>query len=160
MLSRLGAGFIVCTLAAIPAFADFAAGLKAYQDKDYATALKEWRPLAEQGDAAAQFNLGLLYYDGTGVPQDYRQAAEWFRRSADQGYTKSQLNLGAMYAVGRGVKRDYVQSYVWFALCAAAGDERCAEKREAIGQQLKPSKLARAQRMASAWKARKENEEQ
>jgi TPR repeat protein len=147
-----------CTLVALPAFADFAAGLKAYENKDYATALKEWRPLADEGDAAAQFNLGLLYYDGNGVPQDYREAARWFERSAQQGYTKSQLNLGAMYAIGRGVKRDYVQSYVWFSLCAAGGDERCTEKRDAIAKQLKPSKLARAQRIATEWKPRKETE--
>jgi TPR repeat protein len=159
MQCKIAAGLVVCTLA-IPAFADFEAGLRAYENKDYATALQEWRPLAENGDAAAQFNLGLMYYDGTGVPQDFKQAASWFQRSADQGYTKSQLNLGAMYAIGRGVKRDYVRSYFWFSLCAAGGDERCAAKRDEVAARLKPSKLAQAQRMASEWKPRKEHEDQ
>ena len=69
---------------------NFAAGLKAYENQDYATALKEWRPLAEQGSAAAEFNLGLLFYDGRGVAQDFTEAAQWFQRSADQGYAKAQ----------------------------------------------------------------------
>lgn len=160
MFARLGIGVLGCLVCSAPALADFAAGLRAYENKDYSTALHEWRPLAEQGDAAAQFNLGLMYYDGTGVAQNYRQAAEWFQRSADQGYTKSQLNLGAMYAVGKGVKRNYVQSYVWFSLCAADGDERCAAKRDEVASQLKPSKLRQAQRIASEWKPRKENQTQ
>src|SRR5271170_7846854 len=94
----------------LAAAADFSAGLSAYQKKDYAAAVKEWRPLAEMGDAPSQFNLGLLYIDGLGVPQDYGQAISWFERSAQQGYEKAQLNLGAMYGGGRGVKRDYVQA--------------------------------------------------
>src|SRR5918911_1031109 len=81
--------------------ADFAAGLSAYKAKDYATAVKEWLPLAEAGDAPSQFNLGLMYLDGTGVPQNDEKAVEWFRRSADQGYAKAQGNLGALYATGR-----------------------------------------------------------
>jgi uncharacterized protein len=60
---------------------DFDNGVKAYKNGDFATALKEWRPLAEQGNAAAQFNLALMYDNGTGVPQDYAQAVEWYRRS-------------------------------------------------------------------------------
>ena len=61
---------IVCL--ATPAWADFEAGMEAYKGSEYATALREWRPLAEQGDANAQFNLGMLYTKGQGVPQDYR----------------------------------------------------------------------------------------
>src|SRR5437879_1694073 len=93
--------------------ADFAAGLHAYEAKNYATALKEWLPLAEAGDAPSQFNIGLLYLDGTGVPQSDEKAVEWFRRSADQGYAKAQGNLGALYAVGRGVRRDYIGAHMW-----------------------------------------------
>ena len=54
---------------------DFDKGLAAYESGDFATALEEWRPLAEQGDASAQFNLGLMYINGHGVPQDYVEAA-------------------------------------------------------------------------------------
>jgi TPR repeat protein len=131
---------------------DFAAGLKAYEDHDYATALKEWRPLAEKGGAAAEFNLGLLYYDGNGVAQDFTVAAQWFERSADQGYTKAQYNLGEMYAVGKGIRRDYVQAYKWLSVCAASGNDTCAMHREWVGEKLKGSQLSRAQRLVQEWK--------
>src|SRR5260370_33021423 len=112
---------------AIPAFADFSAGMDAYKKGDYVTAAKEWRPLADGGDAPSQFNLGLLYYDGQGVPQDYAQAASWFRRAADQAYTKAQHNLSAMHGAGEGVKREFVQAYMWLSICGAKGDSGCVD---------------------------------
>jgi TPR repeat protein len=139
--------------------ADFAAGVAAYEKGDYATALKEWEPLAEEGSAAAQFNLGLLAYDGRGVPQNYADAARWFRRAAEQGYTKAQLNLGAMYGVGKGVKRNYQQAYMWLSVCAAAGLESCGSQRDLVAQKLSRSKLASAQEMARYWKPRLEKPE-
>ncbi len=59
-------------------------GMEAYDNGDYATALKEWRTLAEQGDAIAQYNLGLMYANGRGVPRDYVQARMWFNLAAAQ----------------------------------------------------------------------------
>jgi TPR repeat protein len=131
---------------------DFAAGLKAYENHDYATALKEWRPLAEKGSAAAEFNLGLLFYDGRGVAQDFNEAAQWFERSADRGYAKAQYNLGEMYAVGKGVKRDYVQSYKWLSVCATGGNNTCGEHRDWVEKKLKASQLSTARRLAQEWK--------
>ena len=58
--------------------ADFQKGWEAYENGDYATALKEWRPLAEQGSAQAQFHLGIMYNRGRGVPQDFEQAVYWW----------------------------------------------------------------------------------
>jgi len=66
-------------------YADYNDGYKAYQAKDYATALKEWKPLAEQGDSSAQFGLGWMYDLGKGVLKDYKQAADWYRKAAEQG---------------------------------------------------------------------------
>jgi TPR repeat protein len=136
--------------------ADFSTGLSAYQKKDYAAAVKEWRPLAEMGDAPSQFNLGLLYVDGLGVPQDYGQALTWFTRSAQQDYAKAQLNLGAMYGAGRGVKRDYIQAYKWLNVCAAKGDQKCVAQRDLVAQKLKPKQLAAAQRLASEFTPKQE----
>lgn len=132
--------------------ADFAAGMSAYEKHDYATALKEWRPLAEAGDAPTQFNLGLMYLDGAGVPQSSEHAVEWFRRSADQGYTKAQYNLGSLYALGHGVRRDLITAHMWMNLCAASGDGKCAKQRDLVGAKLKPRDLAIAQRRAAEWK--------
>lgn len=147
----------VLVLVAFPAMLNclgqtFEDGLKAYQDHDYATALKDWRPLAEKGNTMAQFNLALLYFDGKGVPQDFETAAQWFERAADQGYTRAQHNLGEMYAIGQGVKKDYVQSYKWLSLCAASGNETCSSHRDWVGKKLKGSQLAAAQRLAREWK--------
>ena len=61
---------------------DFQKGLAAYDSGDYATALREWTPLAEQGHAGAQNNLGLMYYNGEGVPQDDKTAVKWYRLAA------------------------------------------------------------------------------
>ena|SRR5689334_11268043 len=149
---------ISCCLLMTPAWADFAAGLSAFQKGDYSTAMKEWRPIAESGDAAAQFNLGLMYYDGQGVPQDYSQASNWFLRSAEQGYEKAQLNLGAMYGIGKGVKRDYVQAYKWLNLCAAQGDSKCVEQRDLVAKKLSASKLTAAQKLATEFTPKKKSE--
>ncbi len=91
---------LVVVLVAVPAWADIKAGKDAYLRGDYATALKEWRPLAEQGNAIAQNNLGLMYNNGEGVPQDYEEALRWYRLAAAQGNAIAQNNLGLKYAKG------------------------------------------------------------
>jgi len=146
--------------AAVPALADFQAGLDAYQKGDYVTAAKEWRPLAETGDAIAQYNLGLLYLDGHGVPQSPVEAANWFRRAAEQDYTQAQHNLGAMYGTGQGVKRDFVQAYKWMNICAAKGNAGCVTQRDLIARKLKPSQLSEAQRLSTEFTPQKETDKQ
>ena len=144
--------FAVASLFSLPILADFATGLDAYQKGDFAVAFQSWLPLAEQGSAAAQFNVGLLYYDGKGIRQDYAQAANWFLLSAEQDYTKAQHDLGAMYGAGKGLKRDYVQAYKWLNICAAKGDKGCADQRDQVAKKLNASKLSEAQRQSSDWK--------
>jgi len=114
---------------AVPVLADGQAGGYAYERRDYDTALKEWRPLAEQGDADAQFNLGVMYDMGLGVPQDYQEAVRWYRRAAEQGNAGAQNNLGFMYGNAQGVPKDYVLVHMWLNLAAAQGFEKAAELR-------------------------------
>ena len=71
--------------------------------QDYAEAARWYRKAADQGDVAAQFNVGVMYERGQGVPQDYAEAARWYRKAADQGYAAAQGNLGNLYAHGQGV---------------------------------------------------------
>ena len=92
------------TAAAVLWCADFQAGLEAYNRGDYAAALKEWQPLADKGDANSQYNLGLLYARGLGVPQDYQKAAEWYQKAAERDVPAAEYNLGVMYANGQGVQ--------------------------------------------------------
>ena len=151
---------IVVLITAVPVSADFQAGLDAYQKGDYVGAAKEWRPLAEQGDPEPQYNMGLLYLDGKGVPQNPTEAANWFRRAAEQGYEKAQHNLGAMYGSGQGVKRDYIQAYKWLNICAAQGNAGCITQRDLVAKKLKPNQVSEAQRLATDFKPQKESEKQ
>jgi TPR repeat protein len=73
----------------LPAVADLAAGVVALKNGDNATALKDFLPLARQGDAAARFYLGLMYDNGRGVPKDYAEAVRWYSKAAEQGETRS-----------------------------------------------------------------------
>ncbi len=77
--------------------ADSQKGLTAYNSGDYATAMREWTPLAKQGNAFAQSNLGLMYSKGRGVLQDYKTAVKWYTLAAEQGNARAQYNLGVMY---------------------------------------------------------------
>ena len=104
-----------------PAWADFQAGFAAYNRGDYATALREWKPLAEQGDADAQFNLGVMYSHGQGVPQDYAEAVRWYRRAAEQGDADAQFNLGVKYDNGQGVLQNYGEAVKWYRKAAEQG---------------------------------------
>ncbi len=102
--------------------ADFDAGVEAYHRGDYASALREFRPLAVQGDAAAQYNLGVIYAHGKGVPEDDREAAYWYRQAAEQGNAAAQFNLGVIYAHGKGVPEDDREAVYWYRQAAEQGD--------------------------------------
>jgi len=77
----------------------------AYGRKDYASALRLWRRLADQGNAEAQYALGYMYDRGQGVSKNTVEAAKWWRLSANQGNTFAQFNLGALYDDGKGCLR-------------------------------------------------------
>jgi TPR repeat protein len=87
----------------------------AYVRGDYAEAARLYRILAEQGDAGAQYNLGVMYDYGD-VPQDDVEAVKWYRRAAKQGDAGAQVMLGAVYADGLGVSQDDVLAHMWFNL--------------------------------------------
>ncbi|WP_449370697.1 tetratricopeptide repeat protein [Thiomonas sp.] len=104
--------------------ANFDKGLIAYARGDYTTALHELQPLAEQGDAQAQYTLGLIYVIGRGVPQDYAMAAYWYRKAAEQGHAGAQFNLGLLYDDGRGVPQNYAKAIQWYRKAAEQGDAK------------------------------------
>lgn len=99
----------------------FQQGLEATKRGDYQTAFKLWLPLAEQGNASIQFNLGLMYKKGQGIKQDDFEAVKWFRKAAEQGEANAQSNLGNMYVDGRGVKQDDFEAVKWFRKAADQG---------------------------------------
>lgn len=97
-------------------------GMAAAQRRDYVTAMKLWRPLADQGNVAAQRNLGSMYYRGDGVEQDFKEAAKWWQLAAVQGDVIAATNLGSLYYQGSGVPKDYTKAATWFRLAAAQGN--------------------------------------
>jgi hypothetical protein len=90
--------------------------ISAYQRGDYATALRLWYPLAEQGDADAQFRLGVMYESGQGVLRNEAEAINWYRKAAEQDDAVAQFNLGVMYA--KGVSPNHAEAALWYR-CAA-----------------------------------------
>jgi len=101
--------------------ADFQKGLTAAQSGDFATALREWTPLAEQGNADAQSNLGQMYDQGLGVSQDYKTAVKWYTLAAEQGNADAQFTLGMM---NDHEEEDYKTALKWYTLAAEQGDAR------------------------------------
>jgi len=141
---------LVCLV--VPAWADYQAGMDANNRGDYATALREWQPLAEQGDARAQFDLGLLYENGDGVPRDYAKARQWYEKSAAQGVAKAQFYLGMQCAFGEGGPLDLVQAHMWYSLAAGNGHAAATVHRNELTRQMTPAQIAEAHKRAREWK--------
>jgi hypothetical protein len=141
----------------------FEDALAAYGRGDYLTALRLLKPLAAQGHAEAQYNLGGMYAEGRGVPQDYGEATKWFRKAAEQGHVEAQYNLGGMYFRGQGVPRDFVLAHMWFNLSVSRVPASEGGTREAteiiidlVASKMTPFQIAEAQRLAREWKPKKE----
>ena len=135
-------------------------GDAAYERGDYATAVRLWRPLAEQGNADAQFILGQMYNTGRGVSQDHAEAVKWYRRAAEQGDVLAQAVLGAMYLGEEGVPADYVQSYMWLNLAASKAPtqedrDMALEARKLVKKKMTSEQIAEAERLAREWKPKR-----
>ena len=128
--------------------ADYQKGFDAYEKENYATALKEWTPLAKQGNAVAQYNLGVMYDNGLGVPQDYQTAVRWYTLAAERGIAKAQYNLGLMYDNGQGVPQDYIRAHMWFNISVSTGYENAIKGRDIVARKLTPADLSAAQKLA------------
>ena len=101
---------------------DFDKGVDAFKRGDFATAMREWLPLAEQDVAEAQHNIGMIYRKGLGVPQDYVKARQWFEKAAEQGYDPAQLHMAFLYRQGWGVPQDYAAAAEWYRKAALRGN--------------------------------------
>ena len=99
----------------------FQKGKVAYDNKNYAEAVKWYTKAAEQGYAQAQYDLGLCYDKGQGVTQDYTEAVKWYRKAAEQGHAEAQYYLGDCYRWGRAVKKDETEAVKWYRKAAEQG---------------------------------------
>ena len=132
---------------------DFEDGVAAYNAGDYEKAFRLWKPLAEQGDAGAQYNLGQMYRRGEGVPEDDAKAVYWYRKAAEQGLVEAQFNLGLRYYQGEGVLEDYVQAYAWWSIAATQGREIAKKNKGILKKQMTREQIAKGQELAAEyWK--------
>lgn len=111
--------------------------------------------IAAPSDAIAQYNLGVQFRDGTGVPKDPALAATLFRQAAEQGLGQAQANLGYLYATGSGVPQDFVLAYQWLNLGASRlsgkDQEQMAAMRDQVASRMTPAQVAEGQKLAREW---------
>ena len=139
-------------LVAAPSFAnDFEEGLDAIHGTDYDKALEKLRPLASEGHAAAQYNLGVMHEWGNGVPQDDVKAMKWYRISAEQSHRDAQNNLGAMYSKGEGVAQNFVEALKWFVISADNGSEGGRKNIDIVEKRMTSGQITQAKKFAREW---------
>lgn len=135
----------------------------AFERGEYAVAARLLRPLAQQGDARAQFGLGFLYDTGQGVPQDYHEAVRWIRKAADQGDPQAQYALGIHYEKGEGVRQDHIQAHMWLDLAARqhstyGPNPAASALRDGIAAaKMTQEQISEAQRLAREWTATRDS---
>ena len=106
----------------VPAIADdFDKGVTAYSNGDYISAIQFWTPLAERGNNLAQYNLGVVYEHGEGVPKDAQIAVKWYTLAAEQGDATAQFSLGLIYRNGKGIPQNYETAVKWYTFAAEQG---------------------------------------
>jgi len=120
--TRVAIGLALVVLTCGYVEAGLVEGREAYERGDYATALREFLPLAREGNVWAQFYVGAMYDNDQGVPQDYAEAARWYRRAAEQGHADAQFNLAVIYYFYfQGQARDYAEAARWYRRAAEQG---------------------------------------
>jgi hypothetical protein len=132
----------------------------AYERKEFARAIAEWRPLADQGNAEAQTLLGAMYWQGEGVPRDHKEAARLYLLAAEQGYARAQYDIGFMYGFGEGIPpQDDVEAYKWIGLAIErftvkneARREQAIKDRATLAARMSGQQIARAEAAIKAWK--------
>ena len=115
--------------------------------------LVELRKTAESGDAAAQFSLGEMYRNGTGVPRDLAEGFKWCRKAAEQGYAPAQCEIGIIYHNGNGVPVDEIEALAWIILSAEKGDKHMIQMRDMAKHEIEfrfgPETVLKAQQRSN-----------
>ncbi len=173
IIPALIALFIVCFIFSMRKYVpkdDFEAGLYALEKGEFITALYKLQPLAEEGHADAQFNLGTMYLKGDGVRKDYGQTAKWYTLAAKQGHLKAQMPLGAiyksaaeqgdiecqhrlgkMYIDANNFPHSDVKAYMWLSLAASRGFKDETDLIDTITKRMTPEQIAEAEKLAQEW---------
>ena len=159
-------GIVACIVACIVAlcatlaWASVDKGAPSGEAGDVTTEARDWRALAEQGDAAAQYVLAFMFAKGRGVNQNYVESARWLEKAAEQGHPAAQHYLGLMYVTGKGVPKDKVRAHMWLTLatfCLPSGKDRRAAVavRDAMAKEGPYAEIAEGRRRAREWSERR-----
>lgn len=127
---------------------DYPAQLGESVDSDAIRSAYWHRKAAEQGHRVGQYNLGLAYTRGLGVPLNPAEAVRWYRLAAKQGYPPAQNNLATSYSLGEGVGEDSLKAYMWYVIAAASGGDIATDNRDAVRAILTPEQRTRAEELA------------
>lgn len=139
----------------------FADATRVYDTGDYAQAVKLYRPLAEKGNADAQYVLGMMYRAGRGVERNNNEAKKWYQLASEQGQPMAQFYLGWMHARGdKSVPKDYVKAYMWINIAIANVSIEAARKefivdRDALANAMTAEQVDQAQELAKKCTAKK-----
>jgi len=104
---------------------------------------------AKQGEAHAQYNLGVMYDNGNGVPENDAEAVKWYRKAADQGDADAQFNLGVMYDNGIGVPENSIRAYVWWSMAKTQGNTKASHNLEILKPEMTKQQIADGQALAA-----------
>ena len=144
-----------------PAMADaLSDATRVYNTGDYEQDAKLYRPLAEKGNAEAQYVLGMMYRAGRGVERDNKEARKWYQLAAEQGHPIAQFYLGWMHARGKGIPQDLVKAYMWVSIAIANVSNDGAKKefivdRDSLAASMTADQVARAQELSKKCTAKK-----
>jgi len=160
-LAATGVAMLVFSTGSLAYAQSFRQGVSAFNRHDYPSASRNFIPLAERGNPAAQTYLGFMFETGRGVPQNYTEAAMWYRRAAEQGDSLGQYSLGLLYDRGAGVPLDIVEASKWLNLSTAAAPRRAREARarirDAVTTKMTRGEIAQARVRALEWAPAREH---
>ena len=112
-------------------------------DKNHKEAVKWYKKAAEQGDATAQYNLGVNYAEGQGIRKDYNEAFKWWTKAAEQGLAEAQYNLAIVYDEGRGASKNHKEAIKWYTKAAEQGH---ADAQLELKKELRAKKIEEIRR--------------
>jgi TPR repeat protein len=130
--------------------------MAAFAKKEYAAAAKLFRPLAEKGNALAQYRIAMMHKMGWGLTKDQKEAKKWSRLAAKQGNADAQLLLGSLYYKADGDESpDIVRAYIWYDVSAEQGSAEAKKEIASISKEMNPQQIADAQERAKKCKSSK-----
>jgi len=150
MRASLAAIGLVFTLS-VHAESDYDKAVHVYGCADYPKAFNLFKPLAEQGDPLAQFQVGMMIEQGQGAEVNYDAAYHWYMKAAEQGMSDAYFALGQLYNRGLAVPQDAVQAYAWFDLAVRDGHAVAGDWLNMQANKMVPDQIQAAQRVADAW---------